>query len=360
MQEKIRRLQKVMREKKIGLSIFMDLSFQKKDPNLRYFIGADFEYFCLAVPQKGKAFLVVPGFEFERAKKLLGSKIRIVRPKIKRGLIDAVFKTLGSRARKIRKIGITGSIFSFNETKALRKRFRKVKIVDLTRELLKIRQIKTDEEIRLISKAAVIASDIVDECFSRFKSFKREEEVQGFLKKRTLERGCELAFEPIVATGKNASFAHHNPFGKINKGFGYIDFGVKYKGYCSDITREFYIGKPSKKEINLYNMMLSTQENAIKGIKEMKSFEELDKKVRALLGKQHFTHGLGHGIGVEIHEFPNVPSSKEKAQSGMIFTIEPGYYIKDRLGIRIEEDILISGGKTIILTKISKKLRIFV
>jgi len=137
-----------------------------------------------------------------------------------------------------------------------------------------------------------------------------------------------------------------------------IDFGVKYKGYCSDITRTIYLGRPKKAEKKIYNLVLSSQLKAIEKIKENILCSEADKQARKVLGKYKkiFIHGLGHGIGIEPHELPNLSTkSTDKFKQKMVFTIEPGIYSSHKFGIRIEDDILLD--KNIkILTKTNKNL----
>ena len=359
MKQKIKQLQQILQKKKIDLALFLDYGLQKRDPNLAYFTGGvRLEYCCLAIHKKQSPFLLVPGFEYERAKKLLKGKLKVIKPKIKKKFWQEIKKQL--KGKRIRKIGITGTILSYKELRAMRKIFRKISVKDIGKDMLAIRSVKTTEEIGTIRKSCAIASRILENCFRNFKKFKTEQDVVRFLKEKTPGNNCGLAFEPIVATGNNAYFPHHCPEKKrLKSGFGLIDFGIKHKGYCSDITRTFYIGKPTKEELNLYNFILNTQENAIKGLRAGKSLGKLTRNVQHILGK-NFPHGLGHGIGIEIHEFPNLkPDSGDKAENKMIFTVEPGYYVKGRLGIRIEDSVLISRGKPVILTKISKKLRIF-
>lgn len=152
---------------------------------------------------------------------------------------------------------------------------------------------------------------------------------------------------------------HHEPKNeKIKKGFCVIDFGVKYKGYCSDITRTAYVGKPSQKEKEIYNMLLKIQKDAISQVKENKKCSELYNFVNESLGKckKYFTHGLGHGVGVEIHEMPNLTlNSKDRIKNNMVFTIEPGIYFPGKFGIRIEDTILFKNNP-ISLTTTSKDL----
>jgi Xaa-Pro aminopeptidase len=179
--------------------------------------------------------------------------------------------------------------------------------------------------------------------------------VKNFLENETRKKGYELAFNPIVASGKNSSLPHYNAENiKLRKGFCVIDFGVKYKSYCSDITRTFYIGKPTKKEIEEYEKVLFVQEKCIKMIKQGTKAEKPYLFAKKEL--KNMIHGLGHGVGVEIHESPNLlEGSKDILLKNMVFTIEPGNY--NKYGIRIEDTVLLKS-KAEILTRIDKKLKI--
>ena len=231
----------------------------------------------------------------------------------------------------------------------------------MRKEIYKLREQKTKKEIGIIKKGCKISDDILRNCFKNFKTFKTEADVKGFLEYEAKKKGCEIAFPTIVASGKNAIKAHHNTEDcKLKGGFCVIDYGIRYKNYCTDTTRTAYIGKPSKKEIEMYALLLSVQRRAIERLKSNKKCSKVVEEVNKDLGKysKYFTHGLGHGFGIKVHEFPNLSEkSKDKIKEGSIFTIEPGIYLKN-LGIRIEDDILIENKKVKVLTKIGKVLLI--
>lgn len=189
--------------------------------------------------------------------------------------------------------------------------------------------------------------------------FKTELDIANFLKKKTYANNCRLSFRPIVAIGKNAAEIHHIPNDtELKKGFLVIDFGVKYKCYCSDCTRTFYLGKPTKKEIKLYNLVLEAQLTALNHARPGVYAADVDLIARAILEPyfKYFIHALGHGVGKKVHMSPLIaPKSKKILKKGQIVTIEPGLYFKNRLGIRIEDTIIVKENP-IILTKITKKL----
>lgn len=352
-QNTIKSVQSLLKEMKISVLLLLTNSFSKSDPNLSYFTGINPEYALLAIPKKGSPKLYVPKFELQRLKRQ--SSIRSVVAIKKPSLLKQVKKDFKNPKR----IALNYNIISVNELKGFRKIFR-AKFFDLSKNLSVLRSIKSDKELKIIKKSCQIASKILTNCiknFRNFKKFKSEQDVKDFLESQTKRHNCTFSFPPIVASGKNSAQPHYSGAKKLNKGFCVIDFGVKYKGYCSDITRTIYLGKPSKKEIDTYNKVLSVQLNCIKlikkGVKTPKPYNFAYKK----LGK-NFTHGLGHGIGVEIHEFPNiVDRSRESFQPGMVFTIEPGLYLKNKFGIRIEDDFYIDKkGEIKQLTNLPKKM----
>lgn len=277
----------------------------------------------------------------------------------KKKFFESIFNIIKRIRMKTRNVAIDKNNFTLNSYAHFKKIFKKLKIKDIAVDCIKLREIKTVNEIKILKKSCIYADRILQKAIKNFKQFKTESEAAAFLEYETKKLGLEPSFNPIVASGSNGSMPHYEPSSaKIKKGFCVIDFGVKYKGYCSDITRTIYVGNPSNKEKDLYNMLLTIQKNTINQIKENKKCPELYEFVNKNLGnyKKHFVHGLGHGVGVEIHELPNLTlNSKDKIKNNMVFTIEPGVYFPRRFGIRLEDTILFKN-KPIPLTKTSKDL----
>ena len=351
---KIGELRRVLNEKNLDFALFYGLGMNP-NPNMVYFA----QYYgagALIVPKKQKAFLIVPEMEYGRAKK---SMIKKAYTMDKKKFFESINLILKKNKIKIKNIGIDKSAFTLLAYKGFKKQFKKARTKDLALDCLKLRQIKTKEEIKTIKKAFDYANKIINKAIKNFKKFKTEAEAAAFLEYEAKKLGLETSFPPIIASGKNASMPHHMPKNiKLQKGFCVIDFGIKYKGYCTDITRTIYIGKPTEKERQIYDFLLNIQKNLINNIKIndncSKTYENCIKAMKNY--SKYFTHGLGHGIGAEIHELPNLTlSSKDKIKENMVFTIEPGIYMPNKMGIRIEDAILM-GKKPIILTRTAKDL----
>ena len=351
---KIIPFQKKLMEKSIDFCFFICLDTNCIEPNISYFSRYN-GFGALIIPKKSKPFLLVPEMELERAKK---NRIKVYAMR-KKKLFEILTKKLKKNRIKAKTIGIDYGNISVSLFKALRKNFKKSKTININDLLAEHRKIKTNEEIGYIKKACRASDEILKKCFKNFKKLKTEKAVANFLENETKKRGLELAFPTIVASGSSASMPHYEPQNiKLKKGFCIIDFGVKYKGYCSDTTRTVYIGNPSKKELEFYEFILQKQEDAIKNIALNHTGSKIYNKLRDSLEKyeKFFNHGLGHGVGIKVHELPNITDkSKDRIENNMVFTIEPGVYFKNNSGIRIEDTILFKN-KAISLTKISKNL----
>ncbi len=223
-------------------------------------------------------------------------------------------------------------------------------------------QIKTNEEISKIKKACRVTDAIFGLLLKQDLKNITEVELRDFILYEIKKRGLKPSFKPIVTSSKHAGNEIHpfNPTTKKLKGFVIIDFGVVYHKYMSDMTRTIYVGKPSKKEKDLYNKLLASQVGAIKISRIGEKCASIDAYVRKFLGRdnKYFIHTLGHGVGTKIHELPRLyyKQTKPILKENMVITIEPGLYIKNKLGMRIEDTCLITKKGCIPLTKSTKKL----
>jgi Xaa-Pro aminopeptidase len=354
---KIKEFRQFLRERQMDFALLYNSDSSKANPNLFYFSGYG-GLGALVIPAEKDPFLIVPEMEFEKAKK---SAIRNVHSMEKKRFFESVHKAIKKKRIRPKNIGIDKNNFTLNSFKALKKSFGKFRASDVSLKCLKLREIKTKNEISLLRKSCGYADKILQKSINNFKEFKAESEVAAFLEYETKKMGLDLAFDPIVASGSNGSMPHYKPLNiKIKNGFCVVDFGVKFHGYCSDITRTVYVGNPSSNEKKIYFFLLKIQNDAIDHIECNKKCSEVYDFVCKNLGKYKakFTHGLGHGVGVEIHELPNLTlSSKDSIRDNMVFTIEPGIYFPKKFGIRIEDTLLFKGNPTL-LTKTDKDLLI--
>jgi Xaa-Pro aminopeptidase len=224
-------------------------------------------------------------------------------------------------------------------------------------------QIKTQKEIDAIEKACSITDDIFKEVVRFLKKdvSRSEIKVRDFIVTEIKKRKLHSSFPPIVTSGPRAgNEIHPQSTDKKIQGFVIIDLGVRYDGYCSDMTRTLYVGSPSQKEEDLYEKVLQSQILGVQKSQAGAFCADIDAEVRQFLGplKKYFIHTLGHGVGKKIHEPPMLYEKRTKPilKEGMVITIEPGIYIKNKCGIRIEDTIVVTSHKPRILTKTSKKL----
>ncbi len=265
---------------------------------------------------------------------------------------------------KVKKLKIDPNNWSYKSYTQLQK---VVTLQNAENFSFKKRMIKTPKELEIIKEAVKEGAKAFDEFAKVIEEGIDEFELSFRFKEKLTKRGRrELSFEPIVAINENAAKPHAVVTEKkLKKGdLLLLDAGIKYQRYCSDRTRTIYVGnnismsknqKFSREIQKVYDVVLKAQEEAIKAVKVGIKAKELDKIARNIIEKagygKYFVHSLGHGVGLDIHEWPFINSRNEiRLKEGMVFTIEPGIYIPGKFGIRIEDMIAINyNGKAEIL-----------
>ena len=342
--DKISQIQKELKKHKTTLILFNKPN--NLDPNITYILGETPESCCVILKTTGKPICIM------REEVNVKNK-NIVKIKVKTN--DEIFALIKKNAKN-KRIFINYKTTNVKDYKKLKKLF---KVKDCSEMLELIRQNKSDSEIKNIKKAVAETEEIFISLIREFKKFKTEKQIADFIKEQIKKKGFEQSFEPIAASGKNSAIPHAIPTNKLNKGFCILDFGVKYKNYCADMTRTIYVGTPTEKEAETYFKVLEVQQNAIKKLKPGKKCSKIVESAHKELGSlsKNFVHGLGHGIGVEIHEKPSLKlNSKDVLTENSVATVEPGIYFKGRYGIRIEDDVLVTKKGAVVLNKISKNL----
>jgi Xaa-Pro aminopeptidase len=228
-----------------------------------------------------------------------------------------------------------------------------------------IRKIKNEEELRLIKKSQEINEKILKDVKKYIKTGVSEKEIEWFIIERIHKYKADApSFKPVVAFGDHSSVPHHqNTDRKLKKGdVVLIDMGVKYKHYCSDMTRTFFTKQPENEEKKVYLTVLEAQNAAIDKLKKSVKLNSVNKAAINIIEKagylKNFQHALGHGVGLDIHELPNLGSEKIfEFEENMVTTIEPGIYLQKNFGVRIEDMLIIERTGALNITKAKKDLK---
>lgn len=291
----------------------------------------------------------------EEAKNAIGDRFEVLLGGVEeiKGLVD----DLGIKA-----LGVEENV-SYGEYRSLEELFKGIEFVAVDEAFSKIRAIKTEREISLIKTAQSVTETAFNEILPFIKEGVTEIEIAARLEYIMLKNGCELAFDSIVAFGENGSKPHaHRSERKLRRGeFVTMDFGAKYKGYCSDMTRTVALGAVDERKARAYNAVLEANKLAEKAIKIGEKCCDIDAVARNYLAKfsldKFFSHSLGHSVGVDIHEMPAFsPRCEEMLKEGMIITVEPGVYLEGDFGLRIEDMALVTKSGAEILTHADKNL----
>jgi Xaa-Pro aminopeptidase len=216
----------------------------------------------------------------------------------------------------------------------------------------KLREIKDAGEVALIEKACSISSEAFNWILCQIRPGMTEKQIQRMLNFRMLELGADgAAFDTIVASGPNGSLPHAVPSDReVRKGdMITLDFGAKVGGYCSDMTRTVAFGQPDSQMRDIYSIVLSAQIACQEALAPGKVCRDVDAIARQIIGEaghaEHFGHGLGHAVGIDIHENPRLsPTCGDTLQPGHVVTVEPGIYVPGLGGVRIENSCLVTDG----------------
>jgi Xaa-Pro aminopeptidase len=225
-----------------------------------------------------------------------------------------------------------------------------------------LRMVKDGSELNLMAQAAALGCDLFETMLPRIEAGMTEVALAAELEFEARKRGAEgMSFETIVASGARSALPHGcATLAKMpRKGFVTLDFGVILNGYCSDMTRTVHLGGATREERAAYDAVLEAQETAVNAVKPGATCGEVDRAARNVLDKagwgKYFTHSTGHGVGLEIHEQPRIAAGQEtRLEAGMTITIEPGVYLPEKFGIRIEDMVAVTAKGGRILTPVTK------
>jgi len=220
------------------------------------------------------------------------------------------------------------------------------------------RLVKDEDEIAAIGAAAALVDEALTGLLAELEAGPTEREVAFELDRRILVGGAdEIAFDTIVASGPSAASPHARPTSRrVQAGdMVKIDVGCRLNGYCSDITRTSFCGEPSERFRQVYEAVADAQQVALDSVATGVACADLDKAARDVISEagfgEYFTHGLGHGVGLEVHEAPRVSArSEDVLEAGMVITVEPGIYMRGWGGVRIEDLVAVTADGCEVLT----------
>lgn len=312
--------------------------------NLIYFVGIQ-SCVALLVPFDGESTIFVYGVNYEQTKAEANSlKVELARDE--KNLMEKIAAEI--KVKKISNLAVDVAEAEF--WLKLNRELYWVNSIKTNNVLIqKLRAIKDKQEIALMRKAAELTIQGMKAAYEAVTSGVKEHEVAAEVEYAMRRRGSGgVAFESIVVSGVSSAFPHGSCFDReIREGdLVIVDIGATYKHYCSDMTRTLVAGKPTEKQRRIYDVVKSSQFSALEKMKASVSAWEVDFSARNLIESagygNFFVHRLGHGVGLEIHEQPVLSQdNKDLLVAGNVVTVEPGIYIPDFGGVRIEDTVLV-------------------
>jgi len=330
------------------------------ETNTLYFTGTTGAA-ALWVPLDGENLLYVYGVNYESVK----ATAKDCRVELMKRTEDPLKKAAEQIKRlKLKSIGF--DVLSAYHYLTLRKTLKGTRIKPLSQLVQELRGVKDKTELTSIKKAAELTDAGVEAALESIKPGVREYEVAAEMEYAMRRLGSEgVAFDTIVASGARSAFPHGGCTDqKIRKGeFIVLDVGARYNNYRADLTRTFMIGKPSPKQKKICEVVTEAHQKAFEKMKAGVRTRDVDAAARKVIEKtgfgRYFVHGLGHGVGLDVHEAPTLnPESKERLKVGNVVTDEPGIYIVNYGGVRIEDTVLVHKDAAEKLTKATYELTV--
>lgn len=320
--------------------------------NVRYYSGFTGSNALLVVTRKGSVLFTDPRYTTQASQESNCPVEVLTGP-----LGNAAIKFL--KQKRVKRVGIEDTRISYQLYRTFAESFT---LVGLGASVEQPRWVKTDAEIATIRASVELNSKALDKALKRFKVGMKETDLAAEIDYQMRKLGADgTAFDTIVASGAHAALPHAHPRAeKIEAGKHLlIDMGACYRGYMSDMTRTFGVGKMPRRAVQMYKAVLEAQLAAIDAVRPGAKAEEVHAAaVKVLAGHnlaEAFIHSTGHGLGLEIHEAPRLGKGDPRVlEAGMAITIEPGVYLEGFGGVRIEDTVLVTASGVEVLTKTSK------
>jgi Xaa-Pro aminopeptidase len=311
--------------------------------NVRYLTGFSGTNGQVLVAPGETVFLSDQRYAARAADLVRGAEIAIYKDK----LTDLLPDMLG--ALEAERLGVEAATMSVAQKDELAGKLE-VELVGTKDVVEDLRRIKEPGEVELLRAAAKLADDTFAWALDRIAPGISERELALELEVRMRREGAEaVSFEPIVGSGELSAHIHHTPSERVlSKGdFVLLDFGAQVNGYCSDLTRTVVLGPTSEEQAEMYELVLAAQAAGLQAIATGVSGKDADAAARGVIEAaghgDDFGHGLGHGVGLEVHEAPRLArTSEDTLQAGDVVTVEPGVYVVGRGGVRIEDCVVVT------------------
>ena len=324
----------------------LDALFLSASPNISYLTDCSSRDAYLLILQK-RAFYLTDGRYLEESKKNLPGAFELIAIK------SALFKEVTRLCKKTgpKTVGFEASHLSYSSYEKLRAALPiRIRLAPTQGIVEDLRQLKSEEETAKIKKAVLITIQALRHIRTVLEPGRSELEIAAELERFIRCQGARTsAFDVIVASGPNSCFPHHLTGERIIKNNEpvLIDIGVDYNGYKSDLTRVFFLGRITPLVRKIYTIVRQAQDRALRSIRPGVAVRKIDAAARRYISQKgygkSFTHSLGHGVGLQVHEAPRI-SRKEQAKvaPGMVFTLEPAIYLPGAFGIRIEDMVIVT------------------
>jgi Xaa-Pro dipeptidase len=302
-------------------------------------------------PQKPPVF-VLPELESNRTKNLDYPAHTVVYSDDPSSWQNAFLKSACiAGIRHAKKIGLDINNFRVLELRYLEKAVSQAEFVDARDKIGLLRVIKDESEIIAMRKAVNIAQVALQNTLPLVQIGMTERDLAAELTLQLYRNGCDpsLPFSPIVASGPNSANPHATPSDRILSpgDLLVIDWGASFQGYLSDLTRTFTVGKVSAEQLKISEIVIAANLAAQSSVRPAESADEIDRAARSVIEKEgygkYFIHRTGHGLGIEAHEEPYIRAGNPmKLEPGMTFTIEPGIYLPEEGGVRVEDNLVVT------------------
>jgi len=325
--------------------------------NVRYLTGLSSSNAAVLIPASGTAVLATDS-RYALAAERDCPDVRLITERFIESRLAAEMTSAGMRT-----VAYEAHEMTVERHSALAKDAAQVKLVPFGYAIEELRIVKDPAELELLSTACRISDQALSDTFTQIRPGLTERALAAALDRRMVELGAARpAFDTIVASGPNGAIPHHSPGDRpLRRGdLITMDFGAMYGGYNADMTRTVAIGEPAGWQRDIYELVATAQQAGIDAARPGADVAEVDAAARDLISDaghdEHFQHGLGHGIGLEVHEAPMMGYGRTgKLGTRVPVTIEPGVYLPGKGGVRIE-DVLVTGDRGYLLTTTTKEL----